>query len=87
MPNKASAKKALRQDNKRAERNERSIRNMEYAIKQTRKAIAAGKKEEAMTLLLSAQKLLDKAAEKRIIKKNNASRRKSRLASAVNAVK
>jgi small subunit ribosomal protein S20 len=87
MPNKASAKKAIRQDAKRAVLNERVKRNMEFAVKQTRKAIAEGKKEAATKALLLAQKLLDKAAQKNIIKKNNASRRKSRLTNAVNAIK
>ncbi|HJN85418.1 30S ribosomal protein S20 [Candidatus Uhrbacteria bacterium] len=87
MPNKASAKKALRQDAKRGERNKIAKRNMEHAVKTTRKAVAAGKKAEASKSLLLAQKLLDKATKKHLIKKNNASRTKSRLSKAINKLK
>ncbi len=87
MPNKANAKKALRQDIKKAERNKVAKRSMEHAVKTTRKAVTAGKKDEASKSLLLAQKLLDKAVKKHLIKKNTASRTKSRLSKAINKIK
>lgn len=48
-------------------------------IKKTRKLLAEGKIEEAKEALRLAVSALDKAAEKGIIHKNNAARRKSRL--------
>lgn len=49
------------------------------AIKKTREAVAAGKTDEAKEWLKNAQKALDKAAQKHVIKKNTAARKKSRL--------
>jgi len=86
MPNKPSAMKELRKSEKRSEQNNLFKRQVEFAVKQTRKAIDAGKKEEAQKLLLIAMKLIDKSAQKRMIKANTASRRKSRLNKAVNAM-
>ena len=87
MPNKPSASKALRQDVKRAELNKVAKRNMEHAVKVTRKTTAEGNKADASKSLLLAQKLLDKATKKHIIKANTASRTKARLAKAINAIK
>ena len=86
MPNNASAKKELRKGVKRAEQNSLFKRQVEFAVKATQKAIAAGKKDEAATALSKAMKLIDKSAQKRIIKKNTADRRKSRLHNKVNAM-
>ncbi len=49
------------------------------AMRKTREAAAAGKIEEAQKFYKEAQKALDKAAEKNIIKKNTAANKKSRL--------
>lgn len=87
MPNKASAKKALRQSEKRALQNEQTKRTYLYAVKQTRKAVEEGKKTDAQGWLAKAQKALAKAAQKGIIKPNTASRNTSRLHSAVNNLK
>lgn len=87
MPNKASAKKALRQDAKRSELNKIAQRSMEHAVKVTRRSAAEGNKVEASKSLILAQKLLDKAVKKHIIKANTASRTKSRLSSAINKIK
>ncbi len=77
MPNLKSAKKALRQAEKKALRNKVVKNAYKTAVKTARKGIIAGKdvKEE----LRLAQKKLDKAAKKGIIKKNTASRKLSRL--------
>ena len=53
------------------------------AIKDTKENLAAGKVAEAQELLKKAIKALDKAAQKKVIKKNTAARKKSRLNAAV----
>ena len=53
------------------------------AIKKTKENIAAGSIAEAQELLKAAIKALDKAAQKKVIKKNTAARKKSRLNAAV----
>ena len=53
------------------------------AIKKTREEISAGKILEAQDMLKKAIKALDKAAQKKVIKKNTAARKKSRLNAAV----
>jgi small subunit ribosomal protein S20 len=49
--------------------------------------LTAGKLPEAEQALQAAVSSLDKAAQKGVIHKNNAARRKSRLATAVNKAK
>lgn len=46
-------------------------------------AITSGKKDEALKLFSVYTSVLDKAAKKNIIKKNNASRKKSRIQLAI----
>lgn len=87
MPIKAAAHKALRQSTKRAERNKLARRSMENAIESARRASAEGKKDEAAKLFTAAQQLIDKAAKRGVIKKNNASRKKARLIKKVHATK
>jgi small subunit ribosomal protein S20 len=52
-------------------------------VKKARSLIEAGRLEEAREAVRVAVGALDKAAEKGIIHKNNAARRKSRLAQAL----
>lgn len=56
------------------------------AIKKTREALSAGKIEDAKIWLKASIKSLDKAAQKKIIKKNTAARKKSRLNKMVKAL-
>jgi small subunit ribosomal protein S20 len=56
-------------------------------IKKARALLAAGKVGEAEQAMQTALKSLDKAAEKGVIHKNNAARRKSRLMRALNSAK
>jgi small subunit ribosomal protein S20 len=53
-------------------------------IKRVRALMATGKTTEAEQAMQTALKALDKAAEKGVIHKNNAARRKSRLMKALN---
>lgn len=86
MPNLQQAKKALRQSEKRALRNKNVKENVSYAVKQVRKAIASGDKAKATEALLTAGKIIDKATQKNILKKNTAARKKSRMHKKVNAM-
>ncbi|MFH1656726.1 MAG: 30S ribosomal protein S20 [Candidatus Nealsonbacteria bacterium] len=79
MPIKESAKKALRQSIKRKERNLVYKKKMKELIKEIRSLVLEKKAEEARKLLSQAYKIIDKSAKVNIIKKNTASRKKSRL--------
>ncbi len=80
MPITKSAKKALRQNKKRKQENSVFKRKMKDIIKKIEKALKEGKPEEAKKILPDAYKAIDKSAKKGIIKKNTASRKKSKLA-------
>lgn len=80
MPITASAKKALRQSLKRRAHNLRYKNKIKALIKEMRSLILQKKTEDAKKLLPQVHKILDKAAKEKVIKKNTASRKKSRLA-------
>lgn len=79
MPIKNSAKKYMRVTAKKTERNKVAKGVFKSAIKKTREAVKANDVIAAQAELKLAIKSLDKAAEKNIIKKNTAARKKSRL--------
>jgi len=79
MPITKSAKKALRQNVKRKKRNLRKKRKIKDLIKEVRNLVSQKKTEEAKKLLPQVYKAFDKAVKVGIIKKNTASRKKSRL--------
>ncbi len=83
MPNTASAAKALRQSERRRVLNVRRKRSLRDILKQFEKAIATKNKAEAIKLFPTVQKALDKTSKSGLIKKNNASRRKSRLSAQI----
>ena len=56
-------------------------------VKKARQLIAAGQIDEAQAAVQSAVKALDKAAQKGVVHKNNAARRKSRLVKLYNQAK
>ena len=78
------AKKAARQSVKRAQRNQSVRRTTRTAIVGARRAVRSGDTEVAEPAIRHAISLLDKAVKKGILHKNNASRRKSRLAARLN---
>ena len=86
MPIKRNAKKALRQSVKRAARNAQRLANMNYAMKMVKLAIKDKNVDAARKALVEAQQKLDKAAQKKSIKPNTASRRLSRLTKAINKI-
>jgi small subunit ribosomal protein S20 len=79
MPIKKSAKKALRQAKRRQIRNLKRKTATKDIVKKIKKLIAAKKIKEAEKLVPLAYKSIDKAAKTGVIKKNAASRQKSRL--------
>ena len=79
MPITKSAKKALRQNVRRRARNLVYKKKMRDLIKRVRNLVSEKKNEEAKKLLPQIYKVLDKTAKVGIIKKNTASRKKSRL--------
>lgn len=80
MPIKKSAMKALRQSQKRAERNKVIKDSITYLRRMTRKAIEAGDAKKAQELAKDVIKSVDKAVQNGVMKKNTAARVKSRLA-------
>ena len=80
MPIKNAAKKALRQSIKRQKINTSYERKIKSLIKEARVLVSQKKTKEAKELLPDIYQILDKAAKVGTIKKNNASRRKSRVA-------
>jgi len=79
MPITQSAKKAIRGSLRKKGVNDSRKRAMKEVIKKIEKTAKANK-AEALKMLSSAFSAIDKAAKKGVIKKNNASRKKARLA-------
>lgn len=79
MANIQSAIKRIRQNEKRRQRNRVFRGRARTFVKKARNAMEEGNLEEARARTLDAVSALDKAAGKKIIHKNNAARRKSRL--------
>ena len=79
MPITKSAKKAIRGSLRKKVFNDARKRAMKEVIKKIEKAVKTDK-IEAGKMLSSAFAAIDKAAKVGVIKKNNAARKKSRLA-------
>lgn len=86
MPNTASAKKRLRQNDKLRIRNRSAKSNMRSQIRQFREAVKAGDGERAQSQFRLVQKKLDQAASRNLIHKNTAARTKARLVKLLKAV-
>ena len=85
MPNIKSAKKRAKIIKKKTLRNNMIKSGYRTAIKKFETAVANGDKE-AKDLFVEATKKVDQACSKGVIKKNTASRKKSRLAKLLNTV-
>ena len=83
MPRHKSAIKRVRTSQKARTRNMAARSRLRTAIKRVH---AAGTKSEAEEALTKAIPVIDKTAQKGIIHKNQAARRKSSLTKAVNAL-
>lgn len=86
MPITKSAKKALRQNRRKRLFNLRRLKKMRGLVKEIDKSIKDKKKDEALKLLPETYKALDKAAKRGVIKKNTASRKKSRLTKTIEKI-
>lgn len=87
MPNTLSAKKRLRQSFERKAHNKSVKSALKTQVKKVVAAVAEGNIEEAESQYRVAAKHLDRAAARNIIHKNAASRKKSRLQSAIKTAK
>lgn len=83
MANTKSAKKRIRSNERRHERNTVYRSRVKTMVKKAEQSIFSGSPDEAT--IREAISTLDKAAVKGIIHKNNAARRKSRLMKKLNA--
>jgi small subunit ribosomal protein S20 len=84
VPKIKSAKKAMRQARVRTERNKAQRSSLKTALKKARASATA---DAANAAYAFAARLLDRAARKGLIHKNNAARQKSRLAALVKRLK
>ncbi len=87
MPNTRSAKKRLRQNVSRRDRNRAFKTSMRTQVKKVRQAISDGNIEQAEEQFRLAARKLDRAGSLNIIHRNAAARVKSRLQKAIKAVK
>ena len=86
MPITKSAKKALRASARKRIFNMARKDALKDLTKEFKKLVAAGNAKEATTLLPKAFQAIDKAAKTKVIEKNTAARKKSRLAKMLNKV-
>ncbi len=86
MANIKSAKKRIRTNNARAERNKAVKSGVKTEIKKVLAAVSENDKTAAQDALLSAKSSIQRAANKGIFHKNTAARKISRLTKAVNAL-
>ena len=86
MANTASARKRIRQIERRTERNTARRSRMRTAIKKVEVAIAGGDKTAAASALRAAQPEMQRAAGKGVAHKNTIARKLSRLSARVKAI-
>ncbi|HEX5138944.1 MAG TPA: 30S ribosomal protein S20 [Planctomycetota bacterium] len=86
MAHSRTAKKNIRKNEARHERNKAAVAAMRTQVKRVRTAVAAGDRAGAAREFAKAQQLADKAAKRNRVHKNTAARIKSRLAVAVNSL-
>lgn len=79
MANIASAKKRVRQANKRTLQNNKVKSQIRYSIKKFLEAVDTADFDNIQTSFKEAVKIIDKAASKGVIHKNAAARKKSNL--------
>ncbi|OHB71583.1 MAG: 30S ribosomal protein S20 [Planctomycetes bacterium RBG_16_43_13] len=81
-----STRKRVRQNLKRRLRNRIAKATIKTEVKKTLVSISTKNVDTAKSQLKTVYKLLDKAVERGILHKNNAARRKSRLAQKIAAL-
>ena len=85
MPQIKSSIRSVKTDAERRARNFAVKSTVKTAVRKTVETAAAGKADDATTLLAKAASTIDKAASKGVLHKNAAARKKSRLAKKVNS--
>jgi small subunit ribosomal protein S20 len=86
MANTRSAKKAVRQINRRTEVNRGRRSRMRSYLRKVEEAIAAGNKDQARAALAAAEPELMRAVSKSVLHRNTAARKISRLSARVKAI-
>jgi small subunit ribosomal protein S20 len=79
MANTASARKRIRQTERRTERNQARKSRMRTFVKKVEAAIASGDKTQAAAAFLAAQPEMQRAAGKGVIHANTVARKLSRM--------
>ncbi|MEI6843211.1 MAG: 30S ribosomal protein S20 [bacterium] len=87
MPITTSAKKALRGSKRKRVFNLAKKEQINKTIKKIKKLVGEKKIKEAQALMPQVQKILDKSAKTGLIKKNSASRKKSRISALIRKAK
>ena len=87
MPNKASAKKRLRQTIKKTTENKNRKTRIKTFVKKVEQAIVEGDQAAANEVFLAAQSEIMRGVTKGVVHKNTASRKISRLNSRVKGLK
>ena len=83
MPITTSAKKALRGSQKKRGFNIAKKEQLNKVIKKVKKLVAEKKTKGALAVMPEVQKILDKSVKTGLIKKNTASRKKSRISAMI----
>lgn len=87
MPNIESARKELRKAKKRTVANRLWTSSISDLMKNSKRLIEKKEIQKAEALVLKALQILDKAAQRKVIKKGTADRKKSRLIRKLNQIK
>jgi len=87
LANTKSAIKRIRSSERKRRINQVHRSRARTYVKNTRRLIASGELQDAEVMAQRALSALDRAAQKGIIHRNNAARRKSRLLRALNQAK
>jgi small subunit ribosomal protein S20 len=83
MPITQSAKKALRSSKRKRGFNIAKKELINKAVKEVKKLISEKKIKEARAVMPKIQKILDKSVKTGLLKKNTASRKKSRISAMI----
>ncbi|MBR0559615.1 30S ribosomal protein S20 [Neokomagataea anthophila] len=86
MANTASARKRIRQNEKRRVRNVARVSRMRTFVKKVESAILSGDKTAAAEAFRAAQPEMQRAAGKGVVAKNTISRKLSRLSARIKAL-
>lgn len=86
MPNIKSSIRSVKTDAERRAKNAQVKSQVRTATHKTVEAVAAGQAEEAKAAFIKATSVIDKAANKGVLHKNTAARKKANLAAKVNAL-